>query len=285
MDAVLDLFRDHLRVVALVPEAPAIRVGSPALLEGVPVGRVTRIAFVHAGDSATLALDLRLDGRARALLRSDSRARATRQRFVGQPVIVLSAGHEGAATIRNGDTLRGRPLPSLQDILERGRRLGAATDSVLQDTSALRRLTSARAPEIRRLRDALSSLAGEAGDLVTTVREGPASEATRPGGALDRLGAVRRDLDRVIEALGAAESRYRTGGGGELGTRLMDVRRRASELDASVARLQDRFGAGAGIVGRLPRDSALFVAVQSLRASVDSLVSDAGSLAVRMFLP
>ncbi len=285
LDAIQELFRDHLEIVALVPEAPAVRIGSPVLLEGVPVGRVTRIGFQKAGDSAAIALRLRLEGRAGAVLRADSRARATRQRFVGQPVVALTAGHDSAAVLRDGDTLAAHDLPSLDTILARGRALSAGVHSVLADTGAVHALVSARVPELQRLGAALSALDREAGALSGGLRSGAMKRAWGEGEVLDRLHAVRRDLEAVDTALAAAAARFDPGRSGGLREPLLDLGRQATELGVSVDSLQDRLRSGTGIVARIQRDSALLHAVQRLRAQVDSMVANASGLAVRMFLP
>lgn len=283
IDVVRDLLRGRIELVALVPDAAAVRVGTPVLLEGIRVGRVTRITFLGANDSTAIALRLRIAGRARLLLRSDSGVRSTRQHIVGQPVVLLSAGHDTAAAIRDGDTLWGRPRVSIDTVRRQARKIRGAVDSLLADKAAIRAILDARTPELRRVDRSLAELSLEARALSRDIRTAPLTDALESGELADRFGALRQRLNGLISALAAARARHASGP--PLEADLEQVLVRAAALAAELGELETRFRGGAGVLGRARRDSAIAVAVSRVRAQLDSLMADVGGFALRMLLP
>lgn len=107
LDAILDLGRDEIVLVAILADASGVRVGTPVRVAGVQSGRVLGVGFVPAGDSTEVALTVSIDGDARAVLRADSDVRAVRLRVIGQPVVQLEPGSPQAPPVGPGGAMDG----------------------------------------------------------------------------------------------------------------------------------------------------------------------------------
>lgn len=287
--AVYDLAGDRLDVVALLPDASGVRVGTPVRVAGVEKGRVMGIGFLAAGDSAQIALLIRLEGDARAVIRKDSDVRSIRLRGIGQPIVQIEPGSPGAPQIRSGDTLRGTGGLDPMLLLERGRGLPAAIDSLLTTARRVRAMAAAREPEVERLQRRIEVAVAAAAELAADLEGGSLSRLLGPDGAIDGIARLQERLTALSTELGAARARY-TGGrdgadGGALPRSLEGLRARVALLQSDLDALDRRMRAGGGILYRMPRDSALQVAARGVEAQIDSLRQEALSITLRMFLP
>lgn len=293
IDAVTDSTRDQIDLVALLPDASGVRVGTPVRVAGRDAGRVLGLAFLDAGDTVQIALRLRVDGEAATVLRRDSDVRAFRLRVIGQPIVQLEAGSALAPAVRDGDTLHGRPRASPDSLLAQARALPAAITSLLGSARQVRDLAAGRADDFAQLQVTIDAVRAEAGTLSHAADGGSLARMLEPGG----MDAVRRLQDRLAQladALEDARARYAPVAGSDgdappadaalpaamdrLTTRVAGLQR---DLDAFRARL----AAGRGIVNRLPADSALQVALRTLQAQIDTVGQEAGSILLRMILP
>ena len=280
IDVIADQFRDHVDVVALVRETSGVRIGSPVSVAGVEVGRVTAIDFV--GDpAAPVAVSVRLQERARTAVRRTSRARTARRRFIGEPVVRIEAGPDASPPVEDGDTLRPRDEPSIEELLERGLAFPSSLDSLQEGVGRLHLLIDRRRPALDSLVDRLALATAEAEDLRQQVRNGP--------GRWLGDAALPRRIERLrqhVEALSAAMGRLgREAEGGEIGPQLRSFAARAERLEDRLDALGRTLTEGSGTLGRLQRDSALAVAVREVAAQVDSLRAEGLDFALRMFLP
>lgn len=300
LNALSDLTREEIDIVALLPDASGVRVGTPVRVAGVEAGRVLAIAFLPIADSAEVALTLRIEGDARTVLRADSDVRAIRIRVIGQPVVQLEPGSPSAPPVGPGDTLRATPRPDPLHLLERSRSLPGALDSLHDATVRLRAMAGGRAPDLERLGTGLAAVVDAAGALSRDLEQGSLGRMLGPGGAMDRLAQLRARLDEVAAVLGPALARYGAGAGGdgaeagetgeadgsgELGAALRAVAGRVATLRTELDAMGARMAEGGGILDRMGRDSALQVAVRGVQAQIDSLRAEAASIALRMILP
>lgn len=284
VDAVKDMTGDRLDLVALLPDASGVRVGTPVWVAGVKAGRVIAIVFRPAGDSAEVALTLRVAEPAAAVIRLDSDVRAVRTRIVGQPVVQLEAGSAAAPPARPGDTLRAYPRVDPALLLERGKALPGAVDTLLTTARRVAELVRARAPEMERLQDRIDAAMAAADALSAVLQEGSLARLMSADGAPAAVPTLRARLDTL-----AAETAYVLGRyAGEDG----DLRRELRQLAAGAAALQEdldtltaRLNGGRGFLGRMPRDSAIQVAIRGVRAQIDTLRQEAASIALRMVVP
>ncbi len=282
LDVIVDWTRGYVDIVAVVGETSGIRKGSSVWVGGVEAGRVRDLAFIGQGDSSAVAVDVRLEDRALALVRHGSDVYTTKRRFIGEPIVRIEAGDPAAPPVEDGDTLRGGSRASLDELIRRGKVFPSALDSLTDTLERLQGLVEGRRPDLATLAERLAAATDEATRLSRRLE----------GGTVDRLMADPRLGERItglrhrLADLGAAvDSAGRRAGDAGLGTRLDSLDRRRQRLAAELAVLQDRLDTGSGTLGRMRRDSALAVAMGGVRAQIDSLMAEALTLATRMLLP
>lgn len=287
LQAVRDLARDQIDLVAFLPDASGVRVGTPVRVAGVETGRVLGIDFLAAGDSAQIALNLRVGEDAAAVLRRDSEVRSVRLRGIGQPIVQIEAGSAAAPPIRSGDTLYGRPGVDPALLLERGKQLPAAIDSLLRSARRVQALARARGPDIERLQASIDATLAAASGLSRALEGGSLAGLLGPEGPLDAVARLQERLAELTAELDAAVARYSGGEDGQDGVRpaLESLGERVTGLRAELDALRARMADGGGFLYRLPRDSALTVAIRGIQAQIDSLREEAASIALRMILP
>jgi ABC-type transporter Mla subunit MlaD len=102
------------RLSVYAPEVGGLSVGSPVLLDGVPVGTVDRVTLAEKSANARrrIELILRIQKRYRGEIRTDSIASATTQGLFGNSVISIQRGFNGAA-INAGEEIPLVETPSL----------------------------------------------------------------------------------------------------------------------------------------------------------------------------
>ena len=286
IDAVHDLASDRADLVALLPDASGVRVGTPVWVAGVESGTITGIDFLDAGGEAQVAVTLRIAGEALPVIRRDSDVRAIRLRLIGQPVVQVEAGTSLAPPVRAGDTLYAHQRVGTDSLLAEGRRLPARLDSLLTSAREVAAMTRARRDDLERLQLRIDAVTSAAGDLSAQMEGGSLGRFMEPGG-LEAVTRLRSRLDALTIELGTAIERYSGMEGEEaaLSQSLRSLRTRVAALQADIGAFNDRFRAGGGTLDRLARDSALQVAVRRVQAQVDTLRQEAASIALRMVLP
>jgi hypothetical protein len=283
LDGVVEWFRGHTDLVALVDRTEGVRVGSPVLVEGVEAGRVTDIRFVDRGPDAAVALSIRLDDRVLPAVRQGSHAHTVKRRLIGQPTVLISAGPTDSPPVEPGDTLYPSGLPSIEELLERGLAFPASLDSLNLALEELGGLVERRRPALRELVDRLAVVTDEATTLRSDLEGGSIArwlEDPELGVRIDRL-------RRQVAAIGEAVDRLKARADGDDGlrTRLGTVTERADRLAARLDTLGHTIREGDGIVPRMSRDSALAVALAEVTAQIDSLRAEGMGFALRMLLP
>lgn len=304
VDAVVDLARDHLELVTLVPSAEGVRIGSAVWVAGVESGRVTRVGFagdVAPGpgqeDSTSVAVHVRLDPETAHVITRSSDVWAARVRFIAEPVIRIDPGPPGDTPVRDGDTLRGRVQPDPFDLLEQATALPAGLDSLVRSVRRIQSLAEGRAPDIQGLARQLTATTTAAAELSAGLSagggEGSLSRLLDPErGLATRVETLRQRLDELSAAAAIVARRYGPPGGDEgtadevgLPTALRDLRLRADAVGQQLETLRTRLDRGEGFIPRMQQDSALVVAMRGVQAQIDSLTAEALSIGLRMLLP
>lgn len=295
LDVVVDWFHGYVDVVAIVAETSDVRVGGTVWVEGVEVGRIDAMALVDPEtlarmtdrlapeQRAAIALHVRIEDRARAVVRKGSRAYTTRERVIGAPVVRIEAGPPSAPPVESGDTLYPADRPTIEMLIERGKAFPSTLDSLLTAVGELNRLASAREPGLDRVMERLTRVAEEATAL----------QAAFTGGSISRWLAdpemgrrVRALQGRVAELSEAAASLQRYADeDGELRRSAAALSERADRLAGAMAALEQRLAEGGGVMSRVARDSALAVAVAGVQAQIDSLRAEGMGFALRMLTP
>jgi len=295
LDVVVDMFRGHIEVVAIVTETNDVRPGASVWVEGVEVGRVRSMGLVDpatlAGmadrlgpdDQAAIALHLRLEERVHDVVRQGSRAYTARQRVIGAPTVRIEAGPPEAPPVEPGDTLYPVDRPTVEGLIEMGKTFPAALDSLLVGVQTLNSLADDRGPGLDRVMDRITVVNEEAGTLAADLEGGSVGRWL----ADPELGQRVESLQRRVAALGEAGQslqRY-SAGDGDLARSGAALMARAERLGAALDALQARLDEGDGMLTRAARDSALAVAISGVRAQVDSLRAEGMGFALRMITP
>jgi hypothetical protein len=222
----------------ITDEAPGVLSGTEVWVSGERDGQVTDISFRPPTTDTLERLLLKTEVLKKALphIRRNSyaqiRAGGT---LIGTPIIYISAGTSDAPGLKDGDTVRARPLAGM----------GAVAEGIAHLT-----------PEVR-------GLASSAKDVV--------SKTKRPVGTIGnyRAGGL-PDLSDVTAGISSLNSRAR--GTGSL-TRLAraDLKVRAAKTMAEVDSIRRLVSSSKGSVGRFRKDSTLATKAGQVMAEIDSL--------------
>lgn len=297
VDAVMELTANRLDLVALVPRAEGVSVGSPVWVAGLKSGHVTRVGFagfVPGGgrDTTFLAVHVRLERDADRVITRTSDVRTSRVRFIAQPIVEIDPGPPGDPPVQSGDTIRGRAHPDPLDLLEEAAAIPAGLDSLVRQVRRVQDLADQRRPEIERLARQLAATTTTAAELSTELQGGSLSRLLDPQHGLPprvaalqaRLEQLRTAAERVVQRYGAGadDGSQETAG---MSAAVGDLLRRLEGTSRQLGALQARLDAGHGFIPRASQDSALQVAVRGVQAQIDSLTAEAASIGLRMLLP
>jgi phospholipid/cholesterol/gamma-HCH transport system substrate-binding protein len=274
------LHGDTIHVYAAMGEARGILKGSEVWLLGQKIGNVTAVRFQSPSRSDTtsrLVIEMELLDRQRDVIHRDAVAQIrSGGTVIGAVVVALSPGSAGAPPLRDGDTIRVRPQPDVEDAKAQ---LGAVT-SELPTIIA----------NVKAIRSELGSGEGTAGAMLN----GAAARAA----TVDTLGSR---IARLKRRLAASRGTGRAVMDGDLRTRMQramaradSVRallsssrtslgrfRRDSTLAADVADIRDELASvrtslaeSRGTAGRVLHDSAVFDALGEVHRQMALLVAD-----------
>jgi hypothetical protein len=286
MDAIADLGRRDLNVVALLDEAPGVRAGTDVWVEGVRVGRVKKVPIVQENGAPVAALDLRIQAESRALVTTGSDVRASRRRFIGDPVVRISAGRPDDPPIQTGDTIRGQPRLTPEALLAEAANLPLVLDSIREAAALVHAQFERSQPRIERLGRQLQATMDAAGALTVQLDRGSLAPMLDGSAGLPyRIQALRIRLTTLAQALTEVTERYGPDLEDGLAARLDGFARRGHTLQVNLAALEARIEEGDGFIGRFQQDTALHVAVRGVQLQIDSLMAEATSIALRMILP
>ena len=224
----------------ITDEAPGVLSGTEVWVSGERDGQVTDISFRPPSTDTLERLLLKTEVLKKSLphIRRDSyaqiRAGGT---LIGTPIIYIAAGTSDSPGLKDGDTVRARPLAGI----------GAVAEGIFHLT-----------PEVR-------GLASAAKDL--------ANKTKRPVGTIGnyRAGGL-PDLSDVTAGISSLNSRAR--GTGSL-TRLAraDLTVRASKTMAAVDSLRRLVSSNRGSIGRFRKDSTLVTKAGHVMAELDTIRS------------
>jgi hypothetical protein len=275
LDDAVQLLQRPMHVTAVLDETQSLRPGAPVWIAGNPVGTVTAIEFMPraADTTARLALTLRIPSRFRTQLRTGSRVRITSDRFIGEPVVDIVPGAATASELGPADTLYARPVASVALMMERGKALRAAVDSLNREARPLTPLADRRRTQTARMQRTLDVVTLElnafsaalANAPVLTLLQGEDFQAT-----LARLGTTMRELSAGFARVSAEDAV----GPRDVSHALARLQQRSTTLAADLEALQIMMNE-TGTLRRLQTDSAILRAVHGVQAQLDSLVVEA----------
>lgn len=281
VDILRDWVRGYVHVVAVVTETSGVRIGSPVMVDGVEAGHVTAIDVVELGGRGAVAFHVSLQHRVRSVVREGSLASTRRRQFVGEPMVLISAGPPGARAIESGDTLYPDQQLALDSLLARGKTLIPALDSLAITLAQIQRLASARKPDLQQLASRLAVATEEATTLRSHLEQGSLGQWIQDPSLGRRIDQLRERLASLSEST----AELRRFGDPEMRRAVAALDQRAERLMSAVQELERRLAAGDGMLGRMPQDSAIAVAIAGVQAQIDSLRAEGLGFALRMFRP
>ncbi len=284
MQAILDATRRTIPVVAIVPEADGVRVGTEVWVEGVKMGRVTDVGLIQGQDTVLVALDLRLHRPARALVTRSSDVRASRRRFIAEPLVRVFAGSPTDPPLQANDTLRGLPRPDPAELLARAQALGPTMDTVLAAARQVRGTLARQETAARELGRQIEATTATAAALWVQMDAGPLGRFMDTGtGPPAHIRSLRGRLAALGQAADRLAGQYAPDG--PLALEARDLAARIRSVDAALTLLEERVEGDQGFLGRVQMDPALELAIQGVQVQIDSLLAEAHSIILRMFVP
>jgi ABC-type transporter Mla subunit MlaD len=275
LDDIVAAFDRTYTVVALVPDAPGLAVGSPVWVGGREVGTVKALGFMPAGTDTLdrIWVNLKLPRDVQAQVRQDSRVRLTSTALIGERVVDIEPGSVSTPALAAGDTLRMKYGLSAEQVTRQAASIRAQLDTLLAEATTLEPAARARMAQAARAAAAMDAAMDEARRLQADLR-------ANDGLVLLDDPAFAASLERVREhaaGLPAAVTRLRgqAEGTADVIVALARLEARADTLRASLEAAARLLDASGGFAGRITRDSALIRAIDAARASLDSLVAEA----------
>ena len=273
-----DLFRmavPSMEVVVLMPSAGALERNSPVWIAGRSVGKVTRVWLrpAAADSNARVAVYADVPRKYAQELRQDSRARITTARLIGEPALDLLPGSLDAPLLSDHDTIRMRPLGSLEAVLDKTIKLTRDFDKLIVDMSNVKRPAERRAREMARLNANLGAVGRQFRELTNALANSPMNTLSdaRFRTLLDHLNTNSRNLRTALrqasERARAAHSQAQPS--------LDRLQARADTISRMLGRLQASLqSTGGGLIVRAQRDSAIVKALHETQVQLDSLMAE-----------
>lgn len=276
LDDLLRAARGRTIVVAVMTEARNVRQGAPVWIAGKQVGQVKTIEILPRGADTTarVALQLQIEQRYLDQLNAGSRVRLASDRLIGEAAIDVVPGAPTTGPFSPGDTLYARRPISVSTLMQRAIALNAAVDSLNAASAEITAAAARRRAAVPGMQRALQGLQREFTMLSEDLRSAPglrAAEDPQLRDGLERLGVTARRLSAMFDSAGARGTTTAADVAAGLAALQQRTRALAEEIDALQALMNE-----SGTLARLQRDSALLRAFQGVRASLDSLVAEAG---------
>jgi phospholipid/cholesterol/gamma-HCH transport system substrate-binding protein len=276
-------------------------VGAPVKLGGVPVGRVNRVlldaeARDDQGAPLPVRMELSVDAKTLAALRSDVQVTVSSQGPLGESYLELLPGSPTAPRLQEGQVLRGIDAPRIDLVANRlSRFLDALTRIIDQDPEAFEALVSSLSRLSTTLEHFLSANQNELGTILTELSAASqdlrllaqfARKVTEPGGKGAQLlddaaftaSALRKDVPATLgdarttlRALSFLTGPLTAEDGQRLKTaleRYTAAGQRLENLTTRAERILAQIEAGQGTMGGLYKDPEIY---QQLKALVTDL--------------
>jgi len=128
-------FVKSVRVHILFDDVQGLQPGNNVWLSGMKVGTVKSINFYH---NSQVAVTLSIEKKAAPHIAADARARVSTDGLVGNKIVVISGGTDGARPIADNDSLQSEHLPGTQEMFAT---LQASNANLLEITGNLKTIS------------------------------------------------------------------------------------------------------------------------------------------------
>jgi ABC-type transporter Mla subunit MlaD len=268
-------------LIAVFPSAPRVRVGSPVWIGGHEIGRVTEIGLlpVRTDSAARVAVTVEIPRRYQPLIRSDSRARLSTARMIGEPAVDISSGSRSARMLVAGDTLFGVKKVDLMSAFSIWRGFQSSIDSLVRASKTLQPTIAQRTPQLKRLANRLEQSRKELAVVTSTFSGGslaPLLGDSLLQPAFARLGETTQQLGPAFRE---AAARYQEP---ELRGALTRMSTRADSLSVRLRALSVQLANGS--LARFRSDTAIQKVLHQTQADLDSLIAETKRNPLRFWL-
>jgi len=267
-------------LIAVFSSAPRVRVGSPVWIGGHQVGHVKEIALlpVREDSAPRLAVTIEIPRKYQQFVRSDSRARLSTARMIGEPAVDISSGTRSARMLLPGDTLYSVNKVDLMAAFTIWRDFQTSLDSLVRASKVLRPAIAARGAQLRRLSARLEQTQKGMALVASTFSSGTLSPLLRDS-ALQAFGRLGETTEQLGPAFRAAAARYQEP---ELRSALTRMSTRADSLTLRLRALRTQLANGS--LSRFRTDTAIQKVLHQTQADLDSLMAETKRNPLRFWL-
>lgn len=268
-------------LTAVFATAPRLRVGSPVWIGGHEVGRVKAIGLlpVREDSAPRVAVTIEVPHKYQPLVRSDSRARLSTARIIGEPAVDISSGSASARMLVPGDTLYSVAEVDLLSAFTIWRRFQSSIDSLVRASKVLQPAIAARKPQLRRLAARMEQTRKDLALFTSTFSQGslsPLLSDTLLQPAFAQLGQTAQQL---APALRQAAAHYSDPALRDALTRMAT---RADSLSTRLRTLSEQFANGSLL--RFGSDTAIQKTLRETKVELDSLMAETKRNPLRFWL-
>ena len=241
-----------------------LKTGAVVRLNGLEVGKVTRIEFT----GAKVGVGMEVSRSVRHLITDRSEARMGTLSLLGEPIVEIYAGATGTPLPDEG-YLRADPPTGVAELANTAARSVEEAGALISDVRAGRGSVGRLFTDESLVRD-VQDLVGSAGRLVTRLESGGGTL-----GALAQDSAAYVSLKATLSSLEQISARVESGEGA-LGRLLADseLYDRVNSLTERVDRLVTELESGSGTAAQLLSDPELYQNVSLAVAELRELVAD-----------
>ncbi len=275
------LLERRYELIAVFPNAPRLRAGSPVWIGGHEVGRVTAIGFlpVRADSQPRLAVHVEIPRKHRSLIRSDSRARLTSARTIGEPVVDISPGTTSARALVPGDTLYAAPVTDLMAAFTVWRGFQSALDSLVKASRILQPRIAGQRPQLERLAARMQTTKTAFARVAALLSNSSLTDLATGGELRAALGDLAQTAQQLGPTLRSASERYNDPA---LRGAVSRMSRHADSLSVQIGALTQQFTNSS--LSRFARDTAIQRALHKTQMELDSLIAETKRNPMRFWL-
>lgn len=241
------LFQKRIIVHSFFDNASGVKVGAPVSLEGVTIGEVSRVTITTdpARKRTPVEVVMKLSPRFRSSLHKDSVVSLQTTGVLGDTVVDISSQAATGPELQNGDELRTRNVPSIQDVI-------ASSEATVKSVNDLM-------PKVNDILVSIDTGKGSAGKLINDPQLYNRAVAT-----VNQLQTLATNLNR---------------GRGTAGKLLTDdtVYNNLKDTTAKLDSLASGLAGGKGTAGKLLTDDTLYNNLNTTLNQTNALLAQVNS--------
>jgi phospholipid/cholesterol/gamma-HCH transport system substrate-binding protein len=267
------IFTKKIYVKSYFDNSGGLRVGAPVRLAGVDIGNVKTIRIVPDKPLTPVEVVMKINTKYLFNLRKDSVTTLETAGVLGETYVDISSTLARGAEISDGDELRTREQPQLQDVVRSTQGTLQNMDALLKRLDRIVAFVESGQGSIGKLiydpslYDRLNTTVNEFKGLVDDVQSGKGS-----------LGPLFTDDALYKKALAAVDNVNQIidelqQGKGSAGKLLKDpeLYNNANKTIANVRQMTDDINAGKGAIGKLTRDEVVAAKLQNTISNLSAL--------------